>query len=118
MSAGEGRTPTSFGFFTVDTNFKVEMRENYDGLCLRFAIEPDEEGFNLEIVRLHGAPISVISDRDPRFTSGFWRRLQGTLGSKLNFNTTYHIQTCGHSERVIQILEDTLCSYVMEFGGS
>ena len=34
-----------------------------------------------EIVRLHGIPISIISDRDPRFTSRFWGKLLGALGT-------------------------------------
>ena len=38
-----------------------------------------------EVVRLHGVPISIVSDRDPRFTSRFWPSLQHTLGTKLKF---------------------------------
>ena len=54
-----------------------------------------------ETVRLHGIPISIISDRDPRFTSRFWGKLQEALGTRLNFITTFHPQTDGQSERVI-----------------
>ena len=43
-----------------------------------------------EIVRLHGVPLSIVSDRDPRFTSRFWKELQSALGTRLNFNTTFH----------------------------
>jgi ribonuclease HI len=39
-----------------------------------------------EIVRLHGVPIFIVSDRDPRFTSRFWEKLQNTMGTKLNFS--------------------------------
>jgi len=39
------------------------------------------ELYVLEIVRLHGVPTSIISDRDPRFTSRFWQSLQNTLGT-------------------------------------
>ena len=38
-----------------------------------------------EIVRLHGVPVSIISDRDPRFTSRFWDKLQEALGTQLHF---------------------------------
>ena len=44
-----------------------------------------------EIVRLHGIPMSIISDRDPRFTSRFWGKLQEALGTQLNFNTAFHL---------------------------
>ncbi|KAL2246298.1 UNVERIFIED_CONTAM: Transposon Ty3-I Gag-Pol polyprotein [Sesamum indicum] len=43
-----------------------------------------------EIVRLHGIPTSIVSDRDPRFTSHFWGSLQTALGTKLHFSTTFH----------------------------
>ena len=71
-----------------------------------------------KIFRLHGIPISIISDRDPRFTSRFWGKLQEALGTRLNFSTVFHPQTGGQSERVIQILEDMLRSYVIDYEGS
>uniref|UniRef100_A0A6N2LYN7 Reverse transcriptase n=1 Tax=Salix viminalis TaxID=40686 RepID=A0A6N2LYN7_SALVM len=70
-----------------------------------------------EIVRLHGIPISIVSDRDPRFTFVFWKSLHKALGTKLNFSTTYHPQTDGQSERVIQILEDMLRACVLDWSG-
>ena len=48
-----------------------------------------------EIVWLHGIPISIISDRDLRFTSRFWGKLQKALGTRLNFSTTFNRQTDG-----------------------
>ena len=71
-----------------------------------------------EIVRLLGIPISIISDRDPTFISRFWGKLQEALGTRLNFSTTFHPQTDGQSERVIQVLEDMLRSYVIDYEGS
>ena len=61
-----------------------------------------------KIVQLHRIPLSIMSDRDPRFTSRFWKELQSALGTRLNFSTTFHPQTDGQSERVIQVLEDML----------
>ena len=57
-----------------------------------------------EIVRLHGVPVSIVSDRDPRFTSEFWKSLHRALGTRLAFSTAYHPQSDGKSERVIQVL--------------
>ena len=71
-----------------------------------------------EIVRLHGVPVSIVSDRDPRFTSMFWPSLQTTLGTHIHFSTTFHPQTDDQLERTIQTLEDMLRAYVMEFKGS
>ncbi len=70
------------------------------------------------IVRLYGVPVSIVSDRDPRFTSRFWGNLQRALGTRLNFSTIFHPQTDGQSERVIQIFEDILRACVNEFEGS
>ena len=61
-----------------------------------------------EIIRLHGVPVSIVSDRDPKFTSRFWHSLQASLGTCLKFSTTFHPQTDGQSERTIHTLEDML----------
>ena len=69
-----------------------------------------------EVVRLHGVPVSIISDRDPRFTSRFWRSLQEAMGSQLKLSTAFHPQTDGQSERTIQTLEDMLRACAIDFG--
>ncbi|GJU78222.1 putative reverse transcriptase domain-containing protein [Tanacetum coccineum] len=61
-----------------------------------------------EIVSRHGVPISIISNRDSRFTSRFWQSLQEALRTQLDMSTAYHPQTNGKSERTIQTLEDML----------
>ncbi|KAA3453458.1 reverse transcriptase [Gossypium australe] len=71
-----------------------------------------------EIVRLHGVPVSIISDRDPRVTSRFWKSLHQALGTRLDFSTAFHPHSDGQSERVIQILEDMLKGCVLDFIGS
>jgi hypothetical protein len=76
------------------------------------------ETYVREIVRLHGVPVSIVSDRDPRFTLKFWERLQSAMGPKLNFSTAYHPQTDSQSERTIQTLEDMLRLCVLDFKGS
>jgi len=71
-----------------------------------------------QIVRLHGIPSSIVSDRDPRFTSKFWESLQTALGTKLRLSSAYHPQTDGQTERTIQSLEDLLRACVLEQGVS
>ncbi|KAL4039374.1 hypothetical protein IC575_003026 [Cucumis melo] len=66
-----------------------------------------------EIVRLHGVPVSIISDRDARFTSKFWKGLQLALGTRLDFSTAFHPQTDGRGE-IEPILED-ICELRLEF---
>ena len=50
-----------------------------------------------EIVSLHGIPLSIASDHDPRFTSRFWKELQSALDTRLNFSIAFHPQTDGQS---------------------
>ncbi|GJW74910.1 putative reverse transcriptase domain-containing protein [Tanacetum coccineum] len=71
-----------------------------------------------EIVARHGVPVSIISDRDGRFTSRCWQTVQKALGTRLDMSTAYHPQTDGQSERTIQTLEDMLRACVIDFGGS
>ena len=71
-----------------------------------------------KIVQLHGVSLSIVLDRDPRFTSRLWKELQSTLGTHLNSSTTFHLQIDGQSERLIQVLEDMLRGSVMDLLGS
>ena len=59
-----------------------------------------------EIVRLHGVPISIVLDRNPRFTTHFWKSFQKAIGTQLIMSTAFHSQTDGQSKRTIQVLED------------
>nr|GEV54828.1 putative reverse transcriptase domain-containing protein [Tanacetum cinerariifolium] len=69
-----------------------------------------------EVVTRHRIPVSIISDRDPRFVSNFWRSFQSALGTRLDMSTVYHPETDGQSERTIQTLEDMLRACAIDFG--
>ncbi|GJS63380.1 retrotransposon protein, putative, ty3-gypsy subclass [Tanacetum coccineum] len=83
-----------------------------------YGISKLAEIFRQEIVRLHGTPTSIVSDRDPKFTSRFWKGLQKAWGTRLKFSTAFHPQTDGQSERTIQTLEDMLRACALEWTGS
>nr|GEZ72961.1 putative reverse transcriptase domain-containing protein [Tanacetum cinerariifolium] len=69
-----------------------------------------------EVVTRHEIPVSIICNPDPRFTSNFWRSFQKAMGTQLDMGTAYHPQTDRQSERTIQMLEDMLCAFVIDFG--
>ena len=68
-----------------------------------------------EIVRLHGIPASIVSNRDPRFTSRFWGALHKALGTQLKFSTAFHPQTNRQTKQTIRTLEDMLRPCVLDF---
>ncbi|KAG8498480.1 hypothetical protein CXB51_005010 [Gossypium anomalum] len=135
-------------WWPADHDSRMEMGSSHDGFCIRlplssskkdaiwvvidrltksahfipvrtdYSLDKLAELYVSQIVRLHGVPISIVSDRDPRFTSRFWKKLQEALGTKLHFSTAFHPQTDGQSERIIQILEDMLRCCIFEFSGS
>jgi hypothetical protein len=65
-----------------------------------------------QVVRHHGLPSSILSDRDPRFTGNFWRTLWKCLGTQLTMSTAFHPQTDGQTERANRTLEEMLRAYV------
>ncbi|GJR81079.1 putative reverse transcriptase domain-containing protein [Tanacetum coccineum] len=95
---------------TTSTHF-LPMREDYK-------MEKLARLYLNEIVARHGVPISIILDRDSRFTSRFWQSIQEALGTRLDMSTAYHPQTDGQSKRTIHTLEDMLRAYVLDFRGS
>ena len=67
-----------------------------------------------EIDQSHGILKTIVSDRDSKFTSNFWKGLFKGFGKKMNFSTTYHPESDGQTERVNQVIEDMLRMYVMD----
>lgn len=68
--------------------------------------------FLKEVVRLHGLPTSIVSDRDSKFVSKFWRDVHRMLGVSLHMSTSYHPQTDGKSERTIRTVSQILRAVV------
>ena len=65
-----------------------------------------------EVVRLHGIPESIVSDRDTKFTSIFWKELHRLMGSKLLMSTVFHPQTDGAMERANRLIAQILQTVV------
>ncbi|CAN6453810.1 unnamed protein product [Victoria cruziana] len=70
-----------------------------------------------EIVILDSVPRAIVSDKDPRFTSRFWKVFQDALGTKLKMSLACHPQMDGQSERTIITIEDMLRACVLEWQG-
>ncbi|GJX71595.1 putative reverse transcriptase domain-containing protein [Tanacetum coccineum] len=86
-------------------NMKAEIT-TYVNKCLTCA---------KEVVSKHRVPVSIISDRDGKFTLHFWKSLNKALDTRLDMSTAYHPETDGQSERTIQTLEDMLRACVLDF---
>jgi hypothetical protein len=68
------------------------------------------------ILRLHGAPRSIVSDRGPQFVAKFWKSFHQLLRTTLSYSTTFHPQTDRQTERVNQVLEDMLRVCALTYG--
>ncbi|WVZ96673.1 hypothetical protein U9M48_042279 [Paspalum notatum var. saurae] len=79
----------------------------------RYTDQDLAELFMSRIIRLHGVPKRILSDRGTQFTSRFWKKLHEAMGAKLDFSSVYHPQTNGQTERLNQILEDMLRAYTL-----
>ena len=83
-----------------------------------FNVEQLTELYIIEIVQLHGVPLSIVSNRDTKLASKFWGWFQSAMGTELNLSIAFHPQTNGQSERTIQTLEDMLRAYALEYAES
>ena len=71
--------------------------------------------YEKEVFCLHGIPETIVSDRDVRFTSRFWRALNERFKTRLAMSTKYHPQTDGQTENANGVLENTLRHFVGPF---
>ena len=84
---------------------------------MTFTLEEFCKLYIREIVRLHGVPVLIVSNRDPRFTAQFYKSLQRAMGTQLRMSTAFHPQIDGHSKS-IQVLEDMLRACVLDLKDS
>ena len=113
---GLPKTSTGFDSIWVIVD-RLTKSAHFLPVKVTYALDKYAKLYVDEIVRLHGAPVSIVSDRDPRFTSRFWPSLQQAMGTTLKFSTAFHPQTDGQSERTIQTLEDMLRACMLDFKG-
>lgn len=83
-----------------------------------WSMEALAKAYVKNVIRLHGVPTSIVSDRDSRFLSNFWKKVQEAFGSELLMSTAFHPATDGQTERTIQTLEDMLRACALEYQGS
>ena len=69
---------------------KLTKSAHFIPVRMDYSMDRLAELYVKEIVQLDGVPLSIVSDRDPRFTSRFWKELQSALGTRLNFSTAFH----------------------------
>jgi hypothetical protein len=69
-----------------------------------YSDESVAQAFFADIVHLHGVPQSMVSDRDPIFTSTFWQKLMQLMGTKLHMMTAFHPQSDGQSEAANRVV--------------
>ena len=111
------RTPRRHDVVWVIVDRLTKMA-HFLAMRMTFTLEEFCRLYVSEIVRLHGVPISIVSDRNPKFTARFWKSFHKVIGTRLIMSTTFHRQTYGHSEMTIQVLEDMLQAYVLDHKGS
>ncbi|GJU46224.1 ribonuclease H-like domain-containing protein [Tanacetum coccineum] len=109
------RTPSGYDLIWVIVD-RLTKSAHFIPMNEKYKMEKLTRLYLKEIVCRHGVPVSIISDRDPRFASRFWRSLQKSLGMNLDMSTAYHLETDGQSERTIQTLKDMLRACVIDFG--
>ena len=80
---GLPRTPKGFDSIWVIVD-RLTKSSHFIPINIIFSLEKLTSLYISEIVRLHSVPSSIVSDRDPRFTSRFWESLNSTLGTKLD----------------------------------
>ena len=97
---------------------RLTKTAHFIAYSMTYSVEHLNRLYIQHIVCLHGVPVTIVSDRDSRFTAEFWRSLQAALGTSLNLSSAFHPYTDGQTERVNQVMEDMLRACVIDFESS
>ncbi|KAJ1377421.1 Ribonuclease H-like superfamily [Sesbania bispinosa] len=107
--------PLSKGFSVIFVVIdRLSKFAHFAPLRSTFTTPQVAEVFLNTVVKLHGIPSSIVSDRDKTFTSSFWRHLFKLQGTSLRMSSAYHPQTDGQSKALNKCLEMYLCCFVSE----
>ncbi|CAN6454212.1 unnamed protein product [Victoria cruziana] len=77
---------------------RLSKSAHFLAICASMPLESLADLYVNEIVRVHGIPKAIVSDRDPRFTFRFWKTFQNALGTQLKMSSAFHPQTNGQSD--------------------
>lgn len=101
--------PNSRGYSTTLVVIdRLTKYAHFDTLPAHYTATKVAELFSNMVIRLHGLPHTLVSDRDPIFTSHFWKKLFEFMGTKLKMSYAYHPQTDGQTEVTNRYLEQYL----------
>ncbi|MCO5614518.1 hypothetical protein L7F22_068801 [Adiantum nelumboides] len=100
------------GIWTIIDRFSKQAHF----IPVKKTVKPDHLArlFVAQIFRLHGMPETIVSDRDPRFTSLFWKAIWENIGTRSQFSASFHPQTDGQSEIPNSVVLDLLKSYISD----
>ncbi|XP_060962287.1 uncharacterized protein LOC133032379 [Cannabis sativa] len=87
---------------------------HFGALPRQYSATKVAELFSNMVIKLHGLPRTIVSDRDPVFTSAFWKKLFELMGTKLKMSSAYHPQTDGQTEVTNRYLEQYLRAFTVE----
>ena len=94
---------------------KLSKYAHFIPLCHPYTASKVAELFIDNIYKLHGMPLSLVSDRDPAITSTFWQSVFRATGTQLRMSTAHHPETDGQTERVNQSIECYLRCFISAY---
>ena len=97
---------------------RLTKSAHFIAYSMTYSVEKLSQLYIQQVVRLHGVPVTIVSDRDSRFTAEFWKSLQTAMGTSLRMSSAFHPQTDGQTERTNQVMEDMLRACVLDFEGT